>query len=617
MPDTQFQADELFFSRVEARYSPQNRAGYQVVYHTSGISAGDVEAIEARVQCFSSGDIDDRMQFFSTPEGRYVIAVSRGLAEIDREITDRNGRSGAFVTHAYVLTPEAFARINNDPFVLLDQDPDRVQVNAREEVFELTAQGMIAIQQQNAGPVSIRANTHPRQPDVTDDTFPGWDDERFLTFVDLAGKAADYVEQGYSVALRSDHSGQLALMLSVLFYALQADQRPTCSFDTFVDGCLSRPGEIWLLGGEAPIRNARMTRIDLDTAEIDNLIELEVAGDEDPKARAFTRWLSAALRNSSLSAALGMIPEVHAIDAAFRQGRPFTGADTPQARQAAQDYIAANRETINQSVQRAIGEHIKDAATVQTITTALERGGSTRYVNMAASGRLSAGELSDIVFQWISRQRVEVNWKALQQFAANAGHTPLLAAAGIVASGKNGPDKPARDALASLARQPEQLARVLDAAVVQQGAALAPLVTADTAEGINRYLRDTGILGSMDAEQQLTLLRALSKHLDEGFFNGYTDRLGEDVLARMSKGGGRSNLLIVGGLGGLGVVGAVLIVLVLSNNGGGTAGGAEGTPEASPELTPEVTPETTGEASASRGSSITLTLDGIPMYTVT
>src|SRR5262245_59429294 len=119
--DVTLTAGQLVYTNVEKQHSSAGRDGYQVWLRSpDALGDGDETALLTRLGDFESRDIGDepleRHLYFTLPSGRIVLARTVPLAE-----TDKFNRTGRFYAHAFVLSPEVFRKLGNDPFAVLDQ----------------------------------------------------------------------------------------------------------------------------------------------------------------------------------------------------------------------------------------------------------------------------------------------------------------------------------------------------------------------------------------------------------------------------------------------------------------------------------------------------------------
>src|SRR5262249_42215220 len=110
---------------VEKQFSARGRDGYQIWLRTpDAITEAEETEVQNRL-----GDFEERRDataaeplarhlFFTLPSGRVVISRTVPLAQ-----TDKFNRAGRCYAHAFLLEPNEFRRLDNDPFAVLDQAP--------------------------------------------------------------------------------------------------------------------------------------------------------------------------------------------------------------------------------------------------------------------------------------------------------------------------------------------------------------------------------------------------------------------------------------------------------------------------------------------------------------
>ncbi len=223
---------QLIYTRVEAAYSPQRKSGFQTVCHSTSLTPSAVQAIEQRVQCFQQQADIVRWQFFRLDSGAFVLTHTCLLTRPDTTIIDATGRSGAFLVHGLVLTPEQFTAIDDNPFAILTAYP-----------FQRDPQSMLEHIAQTA------EDGHHTQ--VKPQPVPAVVDGNVSTtvhnLVALARQARDVTRKGQSLLLVGSAEA-ITDALRTAFALMPRQQRSACSFDTCIDRCTSRPGLYWMVG---------------------------------------------------------------------------------------------------------------------------------------------------------------------------------------------------------------------------------------------------------------------------------------------------------------------------------------------------------------------------------
>ena len=107
------------YTSVEREQSPHDRAGFQTLFYSqSGLTEAEVREMEARLVYFSSDVKAVKRLFSTTSTGKIMVAQIVLLAE-----PDRLGRTGRYLAHNLVFDPDAFARVESDPFLVFRQFP--------------------------------------------------------------------------------------------------------------------------------------------------------------------------------------------------------------------------------------------------------------------------------------------------------------------------------------------------------------------------------------------------------------------------------------------------------------------------------------------------------------
>lgn len=223
---------QLIYTRVEAAYSPQRKSGFQTVCHSASLTARAVQAIEQRVQCFQQQADIVRWQFFRLDSGAFVLTHTRLLTRPNTTIIDATGRSGAFLVHGLVLTPEQFAAIDDNPFAILTAYPFLHDPQSMLEHIAQTAED------------GYHTQVRPQPvPAVVDDNVS----TTVHDLVALARQARDVTRRAQSLLLVGSAEA-ITDALRTAFALMPRQQRSACSFDTCIDRCTSRPGLYWMVG---------------------------------------------------------------------------------------------------------------------------------------------------------------------------------------------------------------------------------------------------------------------------------------------------------------------------------------------------------------------------------
>lgn len=110
------EAGQIIFTNVEAEQSPRGRSGFQALFESENVSALDIEEAKSRFFYRTRSDEQKPVKrlFYKARSGSAVIVQTVPLAE-----ADAGNRRGLYFSHALVLAPDQFARIDNNPIPLL------------------------------------------------------------------------------------------------------------------------------------------------------------------------------------------------------------------------------------------------------------------------------------------------------------------------------------------------------------------------------------------------------------------------------------------------------------------------------------------------------------------
>lgn len=232
MSMAQLTAMQMIFTRVEANYSPHRKSGYQTVYHSSGLSASDVQEIEKHVQCFQTNEPSlVRRQFFTLQSG-YVVVTHTITIETIAEIVDKYQRSGVFLAHCLIFSKNLFEKADNNPFQIFDafhnfmrNAPDMIaqfnQIERREPRCAI-----------NITSSPIRANSSNHNTKLTE----------------LIEKRA---EQKTKSLLFYGTEKEIDKTLRAAFDLTPKEKRLTRTFNSHIDRCMIRPGTYWAVGASS------------------------------------------------------------------------------------------------------------------------------------------------------------------------------------------------------------------------------------------------------------------------------------------------------------------------------------------------------------------------------
>jgi len=246
---------DVFYSRVEASFSPRNRNGYQVFYHSPGLASDLVREVGGYQRCFEAQEVSIRYQYFALSSGDVVISASRELPSISSVITDRAGREGVFLSHSLVISIEDFAAIDFNPFAIIDAD----------DAFILEIEAAIELQK---NPVSARSielsETFANEADYYSFPIVGWTKEQFANLWQSAAHAQTMLTNQLGIAVQAESEDEILSLLRLIIEHLPPEMRRACTFNSFIDGCEPVGGVFWAVGGIRKPRMANALRVRLD-----------------------------------------------------------------------------------------------------------------------------------------------------------------------------------------------------------------------------------------------------------------------------------------------------------------------------------------------------------------
>ncbi len=269
---------QLIYARVEAKYSPRNKSGYQTVYHSPSISSAEVRAIEKRIQCFDTSDDVPRYQFFILETGKIVLTDSATVdtdPEAVLEIIDRQGRPGTFITHCLVFTPAEFAKVGNNPFPIFGTfgfcaDP-REMVNLLNQPEEHKAIVEIGARNQR---VNWSSNT------------PQNDADKLLALARQTSQAI----------LIYGSESEIFELLSNIFAVAEPSARLKCSFDTHIEKCIPKPGTYWAVGASTRQRGTYSVEINADEGNLGNVLAAPSLEPDD----TYGKWIGGVVQKNDI-----------------------------------------------------------------------------------------------------------------------------------------------------------------------------------------------------------------------------------------------------------------------------------------------------------------------------
>lgn len=215
------EVNQLIYSRVEAKYSPKGKTGFQTVYQ-HGLSPDVIDSIEERIRCFDTSAYNaKRIQFFPLDNKKFFISHTIPI-KTHTEIIDRSGRPGAFLSHCIVLNVDEFEQfLQNDPFLLIDNFT--FVKNADEMLRQICDKDSLLRQRTLSFPEAPQQKyRHPISNAIS----------IALYFMTSAEHAPVFV------CIDDPHNTE---MIRLLFRILPIDLRVQIPFDTFINRCSIEP----------------------------------------------------------------------------------------------------------------------------------------------------------------------------------------------------------------------------------------------------------------------------------------------------------------------------------------------------------------------------------------
>jgi DnaJ-domain-containing protein 1 len=331
------QAWQHIYTSVERDQSPHAREGFQTLFYSeSGLTEAEVREMEARLVYFPS-DIAAIKRLCSTiSTGKIMVAQIVHLAE-----PDRLGRKGRYLAHNLVFEPEAFERIESDPFLVFRQFPFIITVAKALEAGDL--------QTGDIPPVSFDVTLEPTRGIEAAEAWPVQD---FGALALLALRADRLADDRLSVAFVGEPA-EVESALEVALFAVPTPLRPRCGFDTYFHDCNPVSTYYWALGLLESPGNRRLVRVDAQSQRLD--------GDavSQPET-AYERWAVACIEEHGLEA-LGRHRDHAFALCEWLEGRNYTDSLIEAAPVEVVDSVfRVNRELVQALLRTKLQEALPD-----------------------------------------------------------------------------------------------------------------------------------------------------------------------------------------------------------------------------------------------------------------
>lgn len=261
------QAWQHIYTSVERDQSPHDREGFQTLFYSkSGLTEAEVREMEARLVYFPSDTEAVKRLCATISTGKIMVAQVVHLAE-----PDRLGRKGRYLAHNLVFEPEAFGRVDSDPFLVFRRFPFITAVTKALEAGDL--------QTGDIPPASFEIVLEPTRGI---ETAKAWPVQDFGHLALLALRADRLAGDRLSVAFIGEPA-EVESALEVALFAVPTLLRPRCGFDTYFHGCNPVSTYYWGLGLLESPGNRRLVRVDARSRRLDG----DVAGQPET---AYERW---------------------------------------------------------------------------------------------------------------------------------------------------------------------------------------------------------------------------------------------------------------------------------------------------------------------------------------
>ncbi|HEX3046626.1 MAG TPA: hypothetical protein VHY08_17855 [Bacillota bacterium] len=400
-------ASQLIFTRVEPPYSSQNKAGFQTVYQSPALSAGDISALEKRIQCFQPPNPAlVRRQFFTLTNGRIVVTHTIQI-EADPEITDRSRRSGVFISHCLILDLPEFEKVANNPFPLFDHYP-----------FITNAAAMVKKFGQGTGMAPVVDIEIP-EPQKT--TVCSWKGEEMRKLVYLALQAEQWDKEGKWLFISGPET-DLDETLRTIFYLLPKHKRLFCSFDTCIDGNALPAGSYWAVSGtRLPGGNAT---VHVDTTARRLMTTIQEKGEAQD---IYWKWLQSISSRENFQFAIQPAPAIQMLCTAFMEKNKLNPDILTQ--EGCQEFMNLYSDLIAEHLKIALNKLLERQMAELILAYIYQTVQAPVLLNFAARQEIDSETLGTLITEYILIHKPDLderNWKALQGIAQQNHQMMLL-----------------------------------------------------------------------------------------------------------------------------------------------------------------------------------------------
>lgn len=372
-------ARQLIYSRVEAKYSPVGKGGFQTVYASKELSRQSVEAIEGYVRVF---DVSDpticRRQFFAIDPNQIVVTQTLSLTG-SHEILDSTGGGGVFLAHCLVFSRNEFSQIGSDPFWVFDHYS-----------FLSDPEEMVNNYHQSSGKeplVSIEVRTdYPECSPECIKIAP-----KLIALFDLVTKAPQDARIQFV-----GRPNRIEECLRTLILFIHPSKRIQCSFDTHAVRISADAKQIRLVGLPKE-KSGFLVTYDIERQAI--VPPIASSGDKD----LFTQWLSKSNFNPDNLIHLTTFQELN---------RAFTEKSWPMIDQLSEEgcaeFIRVFPNAINKGVSDALTKTIsKEFAEVFTHFFISQKKSKVYVTAVATSRKIDLTQMRDEVRLWVLQKAAQ------------------------------------------------------------------------------------------------------------------------------------------------------------------------------------------------------------------
>jgi len=414
--------EQLIYSRVEPNISPWGKNGFQTVYRANSLSAKTIEIVEANVQCFRpSVPTQSRYQFFPVETDKYAITHSVQI-DPNTEIVDRSGRTGAFIAHCVICGRESLAKIENNPFAIID-------------CFDFIADPVKMIERygDQHGNIPLATVSVNFPLNIASD---GWNSHEIKPLLVVAQHVSKSQRNLQSVLAVGKTDATLR-MLRLLFELLDQDSRLNCSFDTYIDGCPVKRDKYWLVGS---LRRQSGFQVDvsIDSHRVTSRETFELNNQD-----MYATWLKGVFEKQNLQMILDNARSAQQLSIAFSRSRTPPWAEISVESQ--HEFFQLFNDEILKNIQKSFTNILTDNLADELTQYAQTKWDSAQLLEAGATQKPNRSNVSMLVLEWLDGRLTTPNntdWERIQFLAQETDNTLLLF---VAATMRRKPDTDARD----------------------------------------------------------------------------------------------------------------------------------------------------------------------------